>query len=259
MTMKKTLAILLSLIMVITVFSSCTKEKKPEKESETKAAPVETSTEKVVDSSTRRQLILISNIMSKLLKSKYDNLSFCVTDMNQNGLIEILVTSYELESMKSETEIYEVDGGFEQLNIFSETAGIELDYALFEGICYYDAAVDGYKYLNYDVSFDEGKRRTDVYSVMLNEGKAEATLIGGVIEAMDDSGTTIYMDTEGETVSEDDYSALFTEAFGKATEYYVQVGWKTYKKEEIEDFLKKDQSEIYKVLEESYKSFSLTK
>nr|MCR4595035.1 hypothetical protein [Clostridiales bacterium] len=251
--------IILSLTIVITAFSSCTKEKKPVKETSTKPAPVETTTEKVVDSSTKRQMILISGIMDELLKSKYDNISFCITDLNQNGLLELLVTSYDIDSMKSDTAIYEVDEDFQSMITFSQSEDCEPDYVLFEGICYYDAVEDGYKYLNYDVSLKDNQRITDVYSVILIDGKIETTLIGSEIETMDDSGTTVFKDSKGEELSEDDYSELFTEQFGKAAEYYAQTGWKTYKKEEIGDFINEDPSEIYKVLEDSYKQFILEK
>ena len=265
--MKKILSLLLSILLCTLMFSSCTSKT----DSDQTTNPVESTTEeptteKQIDSNTKRQLILLSNSINDWLKPRYKQVALAVTDLNQNGLLEIVVTSYEadeVEEMTSFTEIYEISSSYDGLNIMSKTKingqNIEPDYVLFDGTCYYDAILDDYRFINYDVILDGKNRQIDVYSINFGKGQAEASLIGSTIESLSDESKTIYKDPDGKEKTEDEYTQLFTDFFEDCVEYYANIGWTVYTLNELDVLVNSNQDVIYKALEDSYKMFSMEK
>ncbi len=263
--MKKYLAFFLSIALFVCIFSSCSVENDDENTTTNTESTtvVEEETEKAIDSNLKRQLILLSNSVTDWLNPRYDEVAFAVTDMNQNGLLEIIVSSYDSETMTSSTQIYEISSSYDGLNIFSKTningKVLEPDYVLFDGTCYYDASIDDYRFLNYDVTLSEDKRNIDLYSINFGEGKADATFIGSMTESLSDETDVIYKNSDGETITEDDYSQLYTDTFEDCLEYYANIAWAAYSIEDLDQFVNSDQATIYSVLEESCKLFSMEK
>ena len=163
---------------------------------------------------------------------------YAITDLDNNGRIEIISTTEQGTGFYTYTDIYEVNEEFlaiEPVNWEKELGESEPDIYCDSWFAAYDATTDTYEYYLYDVlriSVAENYVINNVFS--LKDGIVTNKCVGyqhALIneEAPEDepSTTMTYYDENDEEISESDYVDLFDKEMEGKEEMILYLGWTT--------------------------------
>ena len=181
------------------------------------------------DESTTTQLNLIFNSLGTLKQEDaYGTWCYTVTDLDHNGRLELLAASRQGGS--SSLKVWEVNAELTDFNVCEVRIP---DGQSFPNIItdntdtYYDADADAWFYIFYD---NLTLSANDVYafkcSVSFKEGAAGFTnLATQHTQVVNGFQTTAYIDSNGVTISPEQYNASGMDAFGKMIRSSTNFDW----------------------------------
>lgn len=195
--------------------------------------PTETTTEKETLSQ-EEQLALIAAEREQWLPEEewyYQPYSYAITDLNQNGRLELLVSICEGTGIYTTTNVYEVSEDGEQLLRCENSTGegaSQVDLIVGKAPVYYNEESGSYTYLFSDFMRAGWEwNGSEDRAVMLNDGTLTEILIAGISNEYDMEGncTTSYYNAVGEELDEAAYYATIAEYFADCVEMEAIFAW----------------------------------
>lgn len=228
--------------------------------SETPPAPAGTEqSESVPDYDA--QLRLFADTYAHWVKTDLmGNYSYCVTDLDQNGRLEILVTLCSGTGMFSQTDIWEISETLDSVKLCDLSAISEDNQPDLVGVretaAYFDGQV--YRYLFSDY-IRQGAAESDevLYALMLSAGSVRTEALATVKQAYSpdsEEPVTSYYDAGGDEITEQEYQAAAESAFAGQERYAVRLDWKSLTQEETENM---DAAAWLPVLQALWQGFAL--
>ena len=180
------------------------------------------------------QIALISAECAQWLPNEewyYQPYSYAVTDLNQNGRLELLVSCCQGTGIFTITDVYEVSEDGESLiyceNSLGEGAS-QSDLIVSQAPVYYNEESGAYTYLFSDyMRSGWAWNGEDLRAVTLTEGLLTEEAIVGVTNEYDEEAncTTTYYNAGGEVIDEVTYNTAITEFFADCVELEVLFNW----------------------------------
>ncbi len=262
--------IFICICLLLSALTACHKEEIPEVSvsvvgTEDIAQTTETSTqpEEAVMSS-EAQIELIVQEQERWLPEEewyYQPYSYAITDLNQNGRLELLVSICEGTGIYTMTDVYEVSKDGESLircdNSMGEGAS-QVDLIVGKAPVYYNEKSGTYTYLFSDFMRSGWEwNGEEVRAISLDEGVLTEILIAGVSNEYDMEGncTTTYYNAVGEDIDETAYHAAVADYFADCAEMEALFAWQMYSYDEAAA-MDADAWEL--ALQSSYAGFSVS-
>ncbi len=158
-----------------------------------------------------------------------------VTDLNDNGLLELVVTSVQGTGHFSTTYYYEVNEGGTDVTVWESAEDeffSEPDLLKeFNVLMYLDA--DGIRHYILSDYLRNGAAESVVslYSVVYKSGRIEYTYLAGKCERYNEETRnfdTTYTDADGTEITWEAFDAMADTVFAGMTKKVVTVGWSVY-------------------------------
>ena len=159
---------------------------------------------------------------------------YAFTDLDHNGLLEVLAASTQGSGMFTYAHFYEVlpDGsGIKNLYHADEEVEGPDDWpeVVMESIpCYYDSASDCYYYVCTNTTRDGAAHSiSQTAALSLKDGVAEWEYLACMDIRMTDSGEkkTSYEDAEGNSITEEDYNSVVEKRFAGMEQSEFKPEW----------------------------------
>lgn len=227
--------------------------------------PTETTTVEVVLPPVveNDQILLIARERATWLPNEEwssQSYNYAVTDLNQNGRLEILVSICQGTGIFTTTEVYEVSEDGESLihcgNSMGEGAS-QADLMVDRAPVYYNEGTGVYTYLFTDaMRSGYAWNGEELRAVSLTENVLTEEMIAGISNEWDEqgNGTTTYYNAAGENIDEAAYQAAVGNYFEGCTEMEASFAWLMYNYEEAVSM----ETEVWEIiLQISYEGFSL--
>lgn len=188
---------------------------------------------------------------------------YAVTDLDQNGRLEIIQSSCQGTGLYTYTNLWEVGP--------DETEIVPCQFPIAEGdsqpdiitdpdAVYFDAANDCYFYMfRDDIRNGAAEHTQNRIAFSLQDGVVTTALLArchSVQESPDSGAATAYTDADGNTIDEDAYNMAADKTFVGLTAMKAAIGWTDYTVSAQLATL--TEAEIVGILETSWKGFSLT-
>lgn len=188
---------------------------------------------------------------------------YAVTDLDQNGRLEIIQSSCQGTGLYTYTELWEVDA--------DGTGIVPCEYSIDEGDSqpdiitnsvrvYFDGENDCYFYIfSDDIRNGAAEYYQNQVAFSLQGGVVTTTLLGqshSIYASFDSGAVSTYTDGDGNTIDEEAYNVLADKAFIGQTSMEATIGWTDY--DISAQLVTLTKEEILGVLETSWKSFSLS-
>ena len=185
--------------------------------------------------------------------TELDKYSYAVTDLDQNGRMEIISSICQGSGINTYTEIYEVNESMDGFNLCeSDLAEFDSQADIIKNqfVVFYDNANKEYHYIFDDLTkngaaeYYENKR--DFY---LSDGKiSERYLVRKASIYQDEVSDVTYTDLNNNVITEEEYNNFENEFFSSFEKMMVNIEWLTnYTEIKLEN------------LQDSYNSFSISK
>ncbi|MBQ7775261.1 MAG: M56 family metallopeptidase [Lachnospiraceae bacterium] len=212
-----------------------------------------------VEKNLNKQLSLIaSQKESWMMKTAYDleNYGFAVTDLDNNGRLEIISSQMHGRGQVSDNKIFEVSDDYEEL------IRVKTNYA--EGESQPDILADtitayrdetGIHYIAYDYNNEVEKGTYESYqSLQFVNGQLTGRLLGRKsTEFQQGKGlVTTYYDGEGRTITEEEYHQMVEKTFHNAYQFQVNMGW-----QDVAEFDEVSEQDLKKALQASLAAFNV--
>lgn len=187
---------------------------------------------------------------------------YAVTDLDQNGRLEIIQSSCQGTGLYTYTKLWEVGT--------DETALAPCQFSMAEGdsqpdiitnpdMVYFDEARDCYFYIfRDDIRNGAAEHYQNRVAFSLQDGVVTTTLLGqchSIYASPDSDAVTTYTDTDGNIIDEEAYSMAADKTFSGLTAMEATIGWTDYVVSTQLATL--TESELMGILETSWESFSL--
>ena len=159
---------------------------------------------------------------------------YAFTDLDHNGLLEVLAASTQGSGMFTYAHFYEVlpDGsGIKNLYHADEEVEVPDDWpeVVMESIpCYYDSSSDCYYYVCTNTTRDGAAHSiSQTAALSLKDGVAEWEYLACMDIRMTDSGEekTSYEDAEGNSITEEDYNSVVEKRFAGMEQSEFKPEW----------------------------------
>lgn len=214
-------------------------------------------------SSVEAQRNLIANKASIWAASDtfYDRTMFAITDLNQNGRYEVILSSMGGTGMYTFSSYYEVNENYDnliELMTNKEEGDSQLDIMVDSTLAYYDAntGIWSYQFEDYTrIRMDEGYLRTSMLSL------EDDTIIETILARYhvktnleDENGASTYEYTDGDNneITKENYENILATSYSQQKPYTVTFGWIDRNSVSASDF-----TLLLEKLEESSKQFTI--
>lgn len=217
------------------------------------------------------QFDLIINNQSTWMLNKDiagDISGYCITDLDNNGLLEVIVSTISGSARFNTSTIYEVTSDLNDIKEVewpSVEGGSGINIMKDNIDCYIDSSSNTYYYIFESTLKSNIYDYTEVISSLSlkNNLITEKSLASKTVTSTEDINTdkipeqtTVYTDANGNTISNEDYDLITTNTFGsnydKATATFK---WVSYSYDDYDNFLNLSNDEIKKLLNESFNDF----
>ncbi len=262
---QKSIFILVTAVLILCmVLTGCVspgsqpdREEDPNTDIENSEGGTEDTVDDVLATQKQLQLIAANKDLWRVLE-EMDSWGYAVTDLNQNGRLEIISSECHGTGFYSTTRIFEVNEAGDALVKYAddfEEYDSQPDFLFAEeyqafyidGACHMiveDMIKEGaavYHYVTDEVSLKEGRiayralaQRTESY----------------VLTGDDTERTTSFFDGENNSITEEEYNALINSAYEDLPRYRVKMGWSG---PVSQDALSEE--ELFAMLRDSYGKF----
>lgn len=186
---------------------------------------------------------------------------YAVTDLDQNGRLEIIQSSRQGTGLYTYTNIWEVSAdGTELAPCQYSVAEVESQPDIITDplAVYFDAANGRYFYIfTDDIRNGAAEYYQSLMAFSLREGVVSVSLLcqSHSVYSSASSVETTYADAEGNAIGEDAYNSAADEAFAGMTAMSAAIGWTDYSVSERLAQLSAE--EITAILESSWEGFAL--
>jgi hypothetical protein len=187
---------------------------------------------------------------------------YAVTDLDQNGRLEIIQSSCQGTGLYSYTSMWEVSAdGTElvpcQLSIAEGES--QPDIIADPDMVYFDKAQDCYFYIFRDeIRNGAAEHYQSRIALSLQDGVVTTTLLGQsstIYASGGETAVTTYTDADGNTIDEDAYNSSAENTFAGLTAMEATIGWTDYTVSA--QLAELTEAEIVSLLEASWEGFSL--
>lgn len=220
-----------------------------------------TVVEGVTDSEWQLKLIA-ENVELWRYEEDYLSCGYAVTDLDQNGRLEILASSMQGTGLYTYTicfEVNEAGDGMDQVVLDSEVLmflGSEPDIMQKTATVYCDSAEAVYRYLFDDTMRISAASCVNTQMILWKEGSQLLVdpLAYEDISAGEDFETHTYQTMDGEELTKSAYNSLADEKYSGLSKRTARFGWLYLGREEFDSY---DFSELCSKLEESWEDFDI--
>jgi hypothetical protein len=188
---------------------------------------------------------------------------YAVTDLDQNGRLEIIQSSCQGTGLYTYTNLWEVDAnGTELIPCLLSTAegDSQPDIIADPDIVYYDETSDCYFYIFRDeIRNGAAEHYQSQIAFSLQDSVVTTTLLSQMSTIYTSGGENAvitYTDADGNTIDEDVYNMTAENTFAGFTAMEATIGWTDYTVSAR--LAELTEAEIMSLLETSWKVFSLT-
>ena len=267
----KRICILICFCMIVGLFGACGTENEAHASVSVfdpvgteDAQPAETSTqpeEPVL--STADQVALIARERGLWLPDEewyFQPYSYAITDLNQNGRVEILVSCCQGTDIFTLTDVFEVSENGDSLIRCNNSQGegaSQADLIVSKAPVYYNAEENSYTYLFYDyMRSGWAWNGEEARAVTLLEGQLVEQLIAGMFNEYDEEAncTSEYYRADGASIDEAAYQTAVAEYFKECVEMEALFAWQNI---DYDEAYAMDAEAWSKLLEASYTGFSV--
>ena len=184
---------------------------------------------------------------------------YAVTDLDNNGRLEIISSSCQGTGLYTYSDIREVNEAMDGLTLCiqeKEEGGSQADIMVQSVPVYYDSSSNIYYYIFDDLikngaaEYYENKR-----AVSLQDGQVLETFLAYKTTIYTDSDPTVtYTDADNRSISEEEYDGIADQIFSGLDKKQADIQWITNESARLKDM---SDREIYAMLEESCNAFSV--
>ncbi len=192
-----------------------------------------------------------------------DTIGYLVTDMDQNGRLEILVSRFGGTGLYTYTDGYEVNDTKDGLLPITKTwieGQSEMDLMMSDSVPMYTQGKDAPKwYVFNDVTRDQAWEFSSREALSLQHGMWVVQLVSmeGVEHRDDGTSRSIYNDVDGKMISKKAYDKQEEKVFKKYEKKEVRMPWLIYHRGEWEDgWQAKSDKEREDMLLKAYSEFA---
>jgi hypothetical protein len=214
-----------------------------------------------------KQLQLIANQASVWIgdtESVAEPFFYAVTDLDQNGRLEIIQSSCQGTGLYTYTNLWEVDANGTELipcQLSIAEGDSQPDIIADPEIVYYDETGDCYFYIFRDeIRNGAAEHYQSQIALSLQDGVVTTTLLSQMSTIYTSGGANVvitYMDADGNTIDEDIYNMTVENTFAGLTAMETTIGWTDYTVSA--QLAELTEAEIMNLLKTSWESFSLNK
>jgi len=211
---------------------------------------------------TAMQLQLIADNIDTWRGDDTEVYNYAVTDLDQNGRLEIISSSCQGTGLYTYTDVWEVDEALSKLDPIENPVvegDSQADIIVESTPVYFDADSGVYNYVFGDVTRNGlAGYYENVRAITLVDGTLSQKYIAYksmVSDTPNAKSTVTYTASDGKTViSEDEYAAAVENAFAGLEKKKAAFGWTD---EDAETINAMDGAALYSMLEKSYEGFSI--
>ena len=216
-----------------------------------------TVSQQIEKQSVNAQLELIADNIEgiQLLHEWVDNVNrYAVTDLDQNGRLEVIASNMGGTGAYTYSRFYEVNESFDGLAEYD--AGFEEGHSqpdiIVENVdMYYDATENIFYYIEKDdIKAGATEYHSFLYAMSLSNGKLVMTPLSDMIEIYPEY-KVIYKDGAGKEITKNEYDKLVVNMFADCDKYGASFGWQNSR--ELAQVT--DKATVIKLLSESYDRF----
>lgn len=163
-----------------------------------------------------------------------DGWCYAVTDLDGNGRLEILssechgsghfITFRAWEVSEDVASLVPIAGEDDHIPMFYSTANDDLAPEAVP--CYYDAKTGSYYYIQFNtIKVDASQYCETTTAVYLLDGRMEREILAYEVTDYTPSETVTYQDSDGQTISEEAYTAIPGNRFSGMEANTASIGW----------------------------------
>ncbi len=188
---------------------------------------------------------------------------YMVTDLDDNGRLEILVSQFGGTGEYTYTDVYEVNEAKDGLAICPhlwDEFQPEMDVMMWSSVPMYTNGKEG---INWYVFQDHTKERGQLASIStaalsLQQGEMHIKYISSVDMNYDDNGNAFdtYRNGDGAVISYDDYLALQGNPFPECERKEISFPWLLYRRDTFADWKAKSAEDVGAMLMDTYLNFT---
>lgn len=184
---------------------------------------------------------------------------YAVTDLDQNGRLEIMQSFCQGTGRYTSTDLWEIDAnktGLIPCRFPVDIGDSEPDIITNPDKVYFDQTNDRYLYIfRDDIRFSSAEYVERLEAVSLKDGTVTVTLLAESHSVYDSDIITTYTDADGNTIDESTYKGMADKTYADLKAMQATIGWTDYSVSAQLSAL--TESELLEILETSWKSFSL--
>jgi hypothetical protein len=188
---------------------------------------------------------------------------YAVTDLDQNGRLEIIQSSCQGTGIYTYTNLWEVDANGTKLipcQLSIAEGDSQPDIITNPDSVYFDETNNCYFYIFGDYIRDGAAENYQSWVALSLQDCAVTTMLLGQkhsIYTSQENCVTTYTDADGNTIDENTYNMLAENTFSQFTAMKSTIGWTDYSLSA--QLFTLTEEELMNVLETSWENFSLTK
>lgn len=259
------LILIISAILTGTLLTSCGLSGETKKEIENIPEIIEENTDKTVEEEKEApdysaQIELIANNAKTWFDAeKIDLYSYCITDLDKNGRLEVIISSIGGTGMFSSGNIYEVDKDLDGIVLCGEKGSLNVDIIMFNVYDVYTDENSGKRYYAVYDSYSSGwaEQGSSKYVLSLENSVYETKAVARYLLLTDDNfnETAYYYDIEGNEVTEKYYDNCYSSIFEGYNKSTATFGWIDGEKDENWNCVIPEHDELVSLLTKSFDIF----
>ena len=188
-----------------------------------------------------------------------DAYHYAVTDLDQNGRLEIITSNTGGTGYYTYSQYYEINETLDGLTKCEQNlveGDSEADIAMEDTVAFYDELTGNTYYIFYDCIRAVDEYYETMRSISLQNGKiVDTSLASSMTEYKTGGENNTYQNMDGQEIDEDTYSKIADQVYSNLQKQKVTFGWKEFTgNQKIEDLTS---DELMRMLRESYDKFTV--
>jgi hypothetical protein len=206
---------------------------------------------------TKQIQLIVDNVSLWRSDGENELYSYAVTDMDNNGRLEIISSSCQGTGFYTYSDVWEVNEGLDGLTLCKQErmeGESQADIIVQSVPVYYDAGGNIYYYVFDDLikngaaEYYENKR-----AITLRNGQFTESFLAYKTTVFTDSNLTVtYTDADETPISEEEYNGIADKVFADMEKKQANIQWITDESAQLQSI---GETKMFKMLEESYRGF----
>lgn len=175
--------------------------------------------------------VIVANKDTWFKESDFDTYCYAITDLDQDGHIELVVSSCQGSGIFTYSDFYEVndENSLTRVEYTIEEGSSEPDIIKDEIVCYYEPTMEAFYYMVNDV-IRNGAAETYMINYAMAFGRddtIELDLIASYSQLFYDNpdGDFIYEDKDGNEITEEEYNNIEDSLFADFDKMTCHINW----------------------------------